>query len=261
MMAVESKPSGDFKKRTRSVGTLVLALVATLAVILIVVWGLASNLSTVADKVSTVAEDLSIAADDVAGSINVFDDAAINARQFVSVQADIVLRPIDFSNEYRILTGDEVRRANSTIVSEMGQLAGKGYIQETGRVDGWQTRLERISSSTFGPAVYQSTVEVFETTDGAALALSPQYFWAYTDQDRTPTEFLDRNCSIGTDCIFFLFDDFDPVTSLTTLSYEVAFRVGNVVTWVSASGLDFEVTEQHALDAAEILFTRLSSLQ
>ena len=109
------------------------------------------------------------------------------------------------------------------------------------------------------PASYSSTLEVFETVDGARLAISPEWFKAYQDLDNLPV-FLDESCNIGEECILYLYENYKAAEGQTTLTYEIAFTYRNMLVWTSVRGLDYEIEEQDVVDAAQVMYDRLQEL-
>ena len=177
---------------------------------------------------------------------------------FVRVQSEYVLRPADFDFPYYVEAGEEVRLANSTLVQEIGQVEGKGYINDTGRVDGWRLEMRRQNSADFTPAIYISSVEVFETIGGAQLALTPGYFHGYAAPDNYDL-ISTENCSLGDECVMLVLDRFDAAASLTTLRYDVVFTYHNILVWVSGRSLDVEINENDVLEPAQMLLDRLQN--
>jgi hypothetical protein len=180
---------------------------------------------------------------------------------FVRVQNQHVLRPADMEYGYHVDEGAEIRFGNAYYVGDLGELQAKTFIAETGRVDGWKISLRRNSSSDFTPAIFDNYVEVYETSEGASAAISPAWFWAYTDPKQAPDDFIDESCNIGQECLLYSYTKFDPATGLTTERYDVVFRFHNIITWVSAHSLDVEVSEQDALNAAQFLYDKLQRLE
>ncbi|MEK6256275.1 MAG: hypothetical protein N2C13_03025, partial [Chloroflexota bacterium] len=88
----------------------------------------------------------------------------------------------------------------------------------------------------------------------------PEYFHAYTDEERE-FEFLDQNCKHGDECILYTSERFDPATGLTTVRYDVAFVYGNVLVWISATGLDVDINENHIHEAAQIVLDKLKGFE
>jgi hypothetical protein len=191
--------------------------------------------------------------------LNASSNRVIDPNLFVRVQDEFVLRPEYLALNYHVPVGEEVRYGNEYYIGEFGQLEGKTFIVETGRVDGWKMRIKRNSNKDIAPAVYESYVEVYETSAGASLALSPEWFWAYNDEARKPDAFVNNGCNIGQECLLFTYEDFDPATGLVTERYDVAFRYHNVITWVSGRGLDVEINEADVINAAQTLYDRLQT--
>ena len=169
---------------------------------------------------------------------------------------EYVLRPGDLSEDYYVKSNGEKIWGNRAVILERGELDGKAYIVDTGRSDGWYINLRRSDNTVIGPATYTNTVEIFETNDGARLALSPEYFKAYTD-DKYEFEILDKNCNIGNECVTYTAEKFDPVTRLTTVRYDIGFVYKNVLVWISVTGLDVEIREADVLEAAQIILEKL----
>ncbi len=184
----------------------------------------------------------------------------IDPVNFRSIQDDFVVRPEDLPDEFHIVAGSELPWTNKSIVLEMGEVQGKTYISETGRVDGWQMRLKRTDRTDIAPAVVESTIEIFETKDGARLALSEDWFKAYQDEDRDP-DFISGGCNLGDECILYSYTDYDPATQLTYVRYEIAFVYENVLVWIGTDGLDIDHDESYLLDAAQVILDRLEELE
>ena len=191
--------------------------------------------------------------------MNASANKVVDPNMFVRVQDEYVLRPDYLPYAYHVPAGEELRYGNSYYIGEFGEYQGKTFIVETGRVDGWKLRIKRDSSSDITPAVYESYVEVYETSEGASLALSPEWFWAYNDAERAPDAFVNNGCNIGQECLLFTYEDFDPATGLTTERYDVAFRYHNIVTWVSGRSLDIEISEADVISAAQTLYDKLQT--
>lgn len=174
---------------------------------------------------------------------------------------DMLLRPSDMDVKYHIDAGKEVRMSNSGLTYELGQAQSKQYIADTGRVDGWRLEMRRTYGADLAPAVINVSIEVFETTDGAQLAITPKYFKAYdANQDRQPT-FLDEKCNVGDKCILYMFEKYDAAQQVTTERYEVAYTYRNFLVWVSTIGLDMEVSEQDALDIAQTILGKIKAFE
>jgi hypothetical protein len=256
-MAVDTQPRPR-DNRGLLIGAAVVAGLILLAVALIMAWNALGGLAVIAGGVSDAAGRVAAGAEGAQQSFSLGGDQILAPNQFVRVQADYVLQPGDLSVNYYLPAGETGRVSNNELIGAMGQLEGKRYVLATGRVDGWETRLKRSSSNVIAPAGWYSTVDVFETSDGASAALSPEWFWAYTDPDRAPSEWLKDGCDLGHECLMFLTDKFDPATGLTTLTYHVAFRYHNVVVWVAGHGLDVDITPDDVLAAAQSILDRLA---
>jgi hypothetical protein len=175
---------------------------------------------------------------------------------FASSLGDYVLRPTDLPNAYRVPEDGEKRISNLGVIQNIGEVKGKHYIVQTGRVDGWYLQLERRRKEEIIPGVMESAIELFESSEGAKLALSPEWFQAYQDEDNPPT-WIEDGCDIGDQCLFFYYQSIDPATEVTKLEYDVAFVYKNVMVWVLGRGLDIDVKPEYVLKAAEAVYTRL----
>jgi len=170
--------------------------------------------------------------------------------------SSFVVRDEDLPDEYRLLPGGESSLPTLALINEIGEIQAKQYISATGRVNGWKIQLERERKDVFAPSYFESSIELFETNDGAHLALTPEWYPAY--QDGEPT-WVDGGCDLGDECLFYYSKKHDPTTQLTTLRYEVAFVYRNVLVWVMGRGLDVDVTPEYILDAAQVLMNKLDS--
>jgi hypothetical protein len=166
-----------------------------------------------------------------------------------------VIRDEDLPHDYRLPPNAEFMLPTATLINEMGELAAKGYISSTGRINGWGIHLERVNKEDFAPVDMESRIELFKTGGGAALAISPEYFPAY--QGDSTVTWVDGGCTIGDECLFYFSETHDPTTDLTKHRYEVAFVYRNVLVWVMGRGLDIDVTPEYILDAAETLYQKL----
>lgn len=179
-----------------------------------------------------------------------FDPAEVQ-----TAMMDLVLRPDDLPNEYRIPPSGESRYANLAVINERGELQGKKYIVATGRVDGWHINLVRANKEDIAPSYFESTIEVFETSEGAEKAISPDWYKAYQVEDNPPT--FEDGCNIGDTCLLYHSSKHDPATNLTTVRYEVAFTYRNLLVWVMGRGLDVDVTPDYVLNAAQAVYDKL----
>ena len=184
----------------------------------------------------------------------------LDVEEFAKVQNDYVLRPDDLEVNYFIKSGGEKRRGNRLIILEMKEVEGKNYVLDTGRVDGWYVNLRKSDRTDIAPSTYTNTIDIFETKEGARLALSPEYFKAYSDDERE-FEFLDENCNYGDECILYTAERFDAATGLTVIRYDVAFVYGNVLVWISATGLDVDISEEDIHEATQIVVDKLEGFE
>lgn len=184
----------------------------------------------------------------------------LDAEEFAKVQNDYLLRPDDLEVNYFIESGGEKRRGNRLIILEMKEVEGKNYVLDTGRVDGWYVNLRKSDRTDIAPSTYTNTIDIFETKEGARLALSPEYFKAYSDDERE-FEFLDENCNYGDECILYTAERFDAATGLTVIRYDVAFVYGNVLVWISATGLDVDISEKDIHVATQIVVDKLEGFE
>ncbi len=175
---------------------------------------------------------------------------------------NFVLRPDDFETSYFQDGGSETPISNEEVILTMGQARGKQYITAAGRVDGWEITLLRSNDIDIAPQKYKNRIHIFESNDGAALAFSDEWFWAYTDETQMPDEFIDTNCNVGNECILFVYEDYKAASGLTVLQYDLAFRYRNVVVWVSATGLEnVDITEADVFNAAQVILDKLESFE
>jgi hypothetical protein len=186
--------------------------------------------------------------------------SSYDPNKFGSVQDQFVLTPEDFQVSYFIVPGGKSPFTNKEVVEMVGQVPGKEYILKTGRIDGWETDLGKSNISDIGPSTYRSTVQIFETNDGASTAIGQDWFWS-TDNERAPNSIEESKCSVGDQCVLRSYQTYYVESGLTKVRYEVLFRHKNVLVWVSARGLDIETKEDNAIDAAETIFDRLKNLE
>jgi hypothetical protein len=178
--------------------------------------------------------------------------------EFAKSLGDYVLRPADLPNPYRVPENGEKRISNLGVIQNIGEVKGKHYIVSTGRVDGWYLQLERKKKEEIVPAIMESGIELFESSDGAKLAISPDWFQAYQDEDAPPT-WIEDGCDFGDQCLFYYYQSIDPATNVTKLEYDVAFVYKNVMVWVLGRGLDIDVKPEFVLQAAEAVYKRLEA--
>ncbi|MFN2143805.1 MAG: hypothetical protein ACK2T7_00555 [Anaerolineales bacterium] len=171
---------------------------------------------------------------------------------------ELVLRPKDLPGTYN--TETSTHYTNAQIVNVMGAALGKTYAIQTGRVDGWQVYYVRSSANQLAPEFIFNRTEVFENTQGASLALSDEFFQAYTDEDKAPDQWLDRSCSYGQECILYSYREVKAGAGVATVRIDMAFRYKNVLIWMYVKGQEGEATEQQLFDFADILINRIDDL-
>ncbi len=181
-------------------------------------------------------------------------EGAFDPKSLENELSSFVLRDEDLPDDYRLPPGGENIVTTMTLINEMGELQAKRYVLATGRVNGWRIQLERERKDAFAPSYFESSIELFESVDGAKLALSPEWFPAY--QDGEP-DWVDGGCDLGDECLFYYSEKHDPAQGLTTLRYQVAFVYRNVLVWVMGRGLDIDVTPEYILNAAQAIFDKL----
>lgn len=170
--------------------------------------------------------------------------------------SSFVLRDDDLPDDYRLPAGGESSRTTLVLINEMGELQAKRYVLATGRVNGWMVQLERERKDAFAPSAMESSIQLFETNDGAKLALSPEWYPAY--QDGEPN-WVDGGCDFGDECLFYQSSKTDPASQITTLRYDVAFVYRNALIWVMGRGLDIDVTPEYILGAAGAIYDKLDA--
>ena len=243
-------------EQTQKKGTSRLILGIILIIILIIVvllfFGSASGIASVADKVSDIAGG-------VADSANIFDGDPVETSKFVSNMHIITLRDSDFAVSYK--HSKNSRLSNDELLGLMTIEAGKTYLIQTGRVDGWDTYIEKLDNKDIGPSFYQTRVEIFETVEGAELAFSPEWLWVYTNIKRAPDEILDDNCEFGDECLYLSYVDTVPGSTIVNVRWDYVFRYKNIIAWVYVKGSDIETFEQDANDAAQLVYDRILALE
>lgn len=256
-MAVDTQPRTG-SGRAAKAGIVAVLVFAFLLLALLVFWALTGGLAIFAGGLSSVADRVASGAEQAHDTLSIGGGDVLAPNAFIRVQDQYVLLPTDLPTAYYRPEGETGRVSNNEFIGAAGELRGKQFVSATGRVDGWETRLKRSTNKEIAPAGWFSTIDVFETNDGASLALSPEWFWAYTDPDRAPSEWLKDGCDLGQECLMWVNERFDQATRLTTLSYHVAFRYHNVVVWVNGHGLDVDISPDDVLDAAGAVLARLA---
>jgi len=199
-----------------------------------------------------------VASTSAGGLSSVLGGGAIDTNQFLRKMRDISLQNDDFSIPYNSITDKHFD--NDAIVGRMTLEEGKPYVIATGRVDGWETYLEKTNVRDIGPEVIRSRVEIFETVDGAKTAFSDDYLWVYNDPDKEPDEILDENCKHGDECLLLYYEEITPGSTAMKVEWDIVFRYKNVVAWVIVRGSDIETQEQDAHDAAQIVLYSLEAI-
>jgi hypothetical protein len=179
---------------------------------------------------------------------------------FVVSMDQLVLRPNDMDTRYNIAGGGDFRMNNAQFSHNFGSIYGKPFILNTRRVDGWDITLERANPNDFAPELIRSQVSYHETVDGASAALSKDWFWAYQLDDRAPETFLDQSCAVGDECLSFMYKEAKPGSGAITERYDVAFRHQNVVVWLYIKGQQGEVSEDLALQYAQMVLEKVELL-
>ncbi len=185
---------------------------------------------------------------------NGFSGSDLKPEDLQTAMSDLVLRPDDLPNDYLIPSGGEGRYANLAMINERGELLGKKYIVASKRVDGWQIKMTRANKEDIAPSYLESTIEIFEDSEGAKKAISKDWYKIYQTDEELPTF---DDCNIGDECIMYHSSKHNAASNLTTLRYEVAFRYRNVMVWVMGRGLDVDVSPDYVLDAAKKVYDKL----
>jgi hypothetical protein len=182
----------------------------------------------------------------------------IDTNQFLRKMRDISLQNDDLSIAYSSVTDKHF--TNEEIAGRMTFEEGKPYVIETGRVDGWETYLEKTNARDIGPSVVRSRVEIFETVNGAKKAFSREFLWVYNDPERKPDEILDENCKYGDECLLLYYEEITPGATAIKVQWDIVFRYKNVVAWVLVRGSDIETYEQDVHDVAQIVLDNLEAI-
>jgi hypothetical protein len=169
-----------------------------------------------------------------------------------------VLRPDDMPDPYKIAVDGEQHLTNLRVINDVGEVEGKRYLAASLRVDGWSLELERVNKEDLIPATIFSQIEVFETAEGAQTAFSPDWFPAYTDEDRE-VNWIEDGCDYGDACVMYYSEKLEPTTELTILTYEIAFVYKNTLSVVMGRGLDFDMNPDYVVAAAEIMFEKVDA--
>jgi hypothetical protein len=169
-----------------------------------------------------------------------------------------VLRPDDMPHSY-VMAGDGERHLTTLrLINEMGELEAKMYIKSTGRIDGWWSTFKRTSKEDFAPGTFESSVELFETPEGALAAMSPEYYAIHKDETRE-YNLVEDGCDIGDYCEIYYSEVKDPATEVVTAQYNVAFTYRNAFAWVMARGLIVDLEADYVMDAARAVLAKLGT--
>lgn len=186
------------------------------------------------------------------------DMALLDEEAIIDRLGNYLLRPEDMPHQYKIPEGGEQHQSTLRLIQQMGEIEAKTYVKETGRIDGWWLELQRSSKADFAPGTFQSSIELFQTVDGARMAMSPDYYALYQDENRQYTK-VEGGCDLGDQCEFFYSEKEDPATELITAQYNVAFTYRNAFVWVMARGLQVDMDADYMLDAARAVFEKLQA--
>ena len=171
---------------------------------------------------------------------------------------DYVLRPEDLPHSYLRTDDGELHLTTLRLINQMGELEAKTYVRNTGRIDGWWLRLKRTNKEDFAPAAFESSVELFESSEGAQAAMTPENFQLHKDESREYS-LIDDGCNLGDHCEFYYSEKVDPNTELITAQYNIAFTYKNAFVWVMARGLTVDLEDDYFLDAARSVLSKLES--
>lgn len=184
----------------------------------------------------------------------------VDQDMFIVSMDNLVLEPADLSDPYRIVSGSHARVDNGQFSNGFGAAYGKPFILNTGRVDGWDLAMERVNPDDFTPEYVRSRVEIYQEASGASVALSEDWFWAYQLEDRRPDAFLDTNCSLGSDCLTYMYKEVKAGQGAVIERYDVAFRYQNVLVWVFIKGQQGEVSEDLVLEYGQMVLNKVQRL-
>lgn len=241
-------------------------LIVTIVAVLVFVMGLllvfsfgraATGLSFFSDKFSEVAAGVSGVAGEVAEVADITTQGSFDAEQFARVQRQYVLRPEDLPVKYFISKNGETPYQNTEAIGTMRKIDGTNFVLATERVDGWEISMKRSSDRDIAPEMYKSTIHVFQDSNGAELALSPEWLPTLTSTMKDLGEAADHNCNVGAECILYVNDEFNQVSGISTMTYSLLFRYKNTVVTIWARGLEMEIDKADVVDAAKAVLSRL----
>lgn len=180
--------------------------------------------------------------------------------QFIVRMDTFPLHPADMEYAYNVDPGSDRRLTNALFTSEFGASFGKQFIQATGRTDGWNVAMQRAGLYDYTPEYVQSRVDIYNDADGAKTALSDEWFWAFNVAEMAPDEVLDKSCSLGSDCISYMYSEAKAGAGAITERYDVVTRYKNVVVWVYIKGQQGEVSADLALSYAQTVLDNVKVL-
>ncbi len=182
----------------------------------------------------------------------------LDAQAMIDRLGTYVLRPDDLPHSYIMADDGERHLTTLRLINEMGELEAKTYVKNTGRIDGWWSRFKRTNKEDFAPAAFESSVELFETVEGAMTAMTPEYYQIHKDESRE-YNLIEGGCDIGDHCEIYYSEKEDPTTELVTAQYNVAFTYRNAFVWVMARGLVIDLEADYVLDAARSVLAKLQA--
>ena len=205
-----------------------------------------------------VAEEEPEEAPEVDTSKGLFDSAAM-----VETLEVYVLRPEDMPNAYKIAENGEQHMTNLKVINSVGEVEGKRYIAATERVDGWTLELQRVNKEELIPYTMFTSVEVFESAEGAEAAFSPDWLAVYAenedeDEDKV-AKWIEDGCDLGDACIMYFYEKLDPATDVTTLEYVIVFVDRNVLATLMGRGADYDMNPEYIQEAAQLLFEKIDA--
>jgi hypothetical protein len=186
----------------------------------------------------------------------VVEGPLLNAEEMLSRLGNYVLRPGDLPHAYTLSDDGERHLNTRRLINEMGELEAKTYVKNTGRIDGWWSRLKRTNKEDFAPSVFESSIELFDSREGSQAAMSPDNYKLHKDESREHTP-VKGGCDLGDHCEFYYSEKEDPVTELVIAQYNVAVRYRNAFAWVMAQGLVVDLDADYVLDAARSVLAKL----
>ena len=185
-------------------------------------------------------------------------ESLLDTEAMIERFGNYVLRPDDLPHSYTLSEDGERHITTLRLINEWGELEAKTYVRNTGRIDGWWLQLKRTNKSDFAPGAFESSIELFETQEGARTAMAPDNFLLHKDESREYT-LVDGGCDLGDHCEFYYSEREDPNTELITAQYNVAFTYKNAFVWVMARGLTVDLEANYVLEAANSVLGKLEN--